>query len=332
VAVLLVAEDGGAGGIGRYCVDLAGAMGARAGVVCLCPVPCAGPESCWLAGQCASRGIHLEAVAMPAKAWRSGLMGLLRVWRRTGRPLLHVNGRRGNAVALVARILNPALRYVTTVHGVLGLHDRRNAVYRLLDLAAGRLASAVVAVSIDTQRRLLRAGSPRTTTHVVTNALAESDMARFREVADRRWAADGNDGPLRIGFLGRLSPEKGTHELIDAARGLHASGGRMTVAIGGDGPDREWMTDAARPLIELGLLRFHGEVRDSACFFGDVDVLVIPSRNEGLPFVLLEAMAAVRGCRIWGRRDQGGRDRPIAQDSRGAPGRRSAVRRPPAPR
>jgi glycosyltransferase involved in cell wall biosynthesis len=295
-AILLVAEGGDAGGIGRYCVDLAGAIGARAGLLCLCPAPCGGVETCWLAAQCANRGIQLETVAMPAKAWRTGLTGLVRVWRRTGRPLLHVNGRRGNAVALVARLLNPAMRYVTTVHGVLGLHDRRNAVYRLVDLVAGRGASAVIAVSVDTQRRLLRAGSPRARTHVVLNALAEPDLARFREIADRRWAADRHDGPLRIGFLGRLSPEKGTRELLETAMALRTSGARMTVAIGGDGPDRDWMTEKANALIEEGLLRFHCEVPDSARFLGDLDVLVIPSRNEGLPYVLLEAMAA--GCAV----------------------------------
>lgn len=295
-AILLVAEGGDAGGIGRYCVDLAGAIGARAGLVCLCPTPCGGVDSCWLAAQCAERGIQLEAVAMPSKAWRTGLTGLVRVWRRTGQPLLHVNGRRGNAVALAARLLHPGMRYVTTVHGVLGLHDRRNAVYRLVDLVAGRGASAVIAVSADTQRRLLRVGSPRSRTHVVTNALAEPDVARYRRVAERRWAVDRHDDPLRIGFLGRLSPEKGTRELVEAARALLADVTTMTVAIGGDGPDRDWMTYEASGLIEQGSLRFHGEVRDTATFFGDLDVLVIPSHNEGLPYVLLEAMAA--GCAV----------------------------------
>ncbi len=295
-AVLLVAEGGDAGGIGRYCVDLAGAIGASAVVVCLCPAPCDGPANCWLAAQCQRRGVSLETVSMPAKGWRTGLDGLLRVWRRSGRPLLHVNGRRGNAVALVARVLTPGLRYVTSVHGVLGLHDRRNALYRLVDLAAGHGARAVIAVSVDTQRRLLRARSPRARTHVVPNALAAPDMAALRAVADRRWRAHRDDAPLRIGFLGRLSPEKGTRELLDAATALHTRGANATVAIAGDGPDLDWMTAEARALIEDRFLTIHGEVRDAASFLAEIDVLLIPSRNEGLPYVLLEAMAA--GCAI----------------------------------
>ena len=295
-AVLLVAEGGDSGGIGRYCVDLAGAMGNRAGVVCLCPAPCAGPGGCWLATQCASRGVHLETIAMPPKAWRSGLTGLLDVWRRTGRPVLHVNGRRGNAVALIARLLNRRLRYVTTVHGVLGLHDRRNAVYRLVDLLAGRGAGAVIAVSVDTQRRLLRAGSPRHRTHVVPNALASHELAALREVAERRWHQAPPGGLLRVGFLGRLGPEKGTRELLETATSLHARGAPVTLAIAGDGPDRDFLNRHSRELVEAGFLKWHGEITDVAAFLADVDVLVIPSHNEGLPYVLLEAMAA--GCAI----------------------------------
>jgi glycosyltransferase involved in cell wall biosynthesis len=55
--VLLVAENGEAGGIGRYCVDLAGVIGplGEAQVDCLCPAPCGG--RCWLAQECERRFI-----------------------------------------------------------------------------------------------------------------------------------------------------------------------------------------------------------------------------------------------------------------------------------
>ena len=85
--VLLVAENGEAGGIGRYCVDLAGVIGplGEAQVVCLCPAPCGG--RCWLAQECERRSLALHTVAMPSRAWAHGLRGLLHVWRSSGRPL-----------------------------------------------------------------------------------------------------------------------------------------------------------------------------------------------------------------------------------------------------
>jgi glycosyltransferase involved in cell wall biosynthesis len=295
-AVLLTAESGDSGGIGRYCVDLAGALGERARVVCLCPVPCAGAGGCWLAGQCATRGARLLSVAMPTKDWRTGLSGLVGLWKRTGRPLIHVNGRRGNSIAMAARLTVPGLHYVTTVHGLLDLHSRRNAVYRLVDLAACHTANAVIAVSADTGRRLARAGSPRARTYVVPNGLAEDDMNALCAVADRRSGAGRNGSPLRLGFLGRLSPEKGTRELLQVSRRLYESGARATVAIAGDGPDREWLMAESRAMLESGFMSYRGVAEDAASFLAEVDVLVMPSHNEGMPYVLLEGMAA--GCAV----------------------------------
>ena len=293
-AVLLVAESGGSGGIGRYCVDLAGLLGARAVVVCLCDQPCAGAGGCWLAGQCTTRGVPLLRVPMPPKSWRVGLRGLVGLWRRAGRPLVHVNGRRGNSLAIAARVSVPGFRYVTTAHGILGLHGRRNAAYRLVDLAAGRTAKAVIAVSADTGRRLIRAGSPRRKTLVILNALAERDLRELCGIADTRGSVSDNRPALRIGFLGRLSPEKGTRELLQVVRRLPEVAPTATFAIAGDGPDREWFLRESRALQASGSMSWHGAVREVASFLRQVDVVLMPSHNEGMPYVVLEAMAA--GC------------------------------------
>jgi glycosyltransferase involved in cell wall biosynthesis len=101
---------------------------------------------------------------------------------------------------------------------------------------------------------------------------------------------------MRVGFLGRLSPEKGTRELVLACHRLHEANAPITVAIAGDGPDRAWMMVEARAMIESGFMHFAGTVRDATSFLGEVDVLLMPSHNEGMPYALLEAMAA--GCAV----------------------------------
>ena len=295
-AVLLVAENGDSGGLGRYCADLAGALGERARVACLCPIPCPGEDGCWLAGKCAARRAQLLKVDMPPKDWRGGRSGLVDLWRRMRRPLIDVNGRRGNSIACAARLTVPGLHYVTTVHGVLGLHARRNALYCLVDLAAGQAANAVIAVSADTGRRLIRAGSPRTRTHVISNGIADDGLARLRAVADRREGAVLNGRHLRLGFLGRLSPEKGTRELLAVSRRPFESGANASVAIAGDGPDRQWLEAESHAMTQSGFMSYVGVVQSAADSLGHVDVLVMPSRNEGMPYVLLEAMAA--GCAV----------------------------------
>lgn len=289
---LILAEDGKAGGIGRYCVDLAELL--RAPVACLCDESCPPPRGCWLAAQCRSRGVPLLSVPMPARGWRQGLPGLVRLWRHLGQPLVHANGRRGNFLSIAARISVPRFRYVTTAHGILGLHDPHNAVYRLVDLSACRLADAAIAVSADTAKRLMAAGSPRGRTVTIPNGLAERDLAVLTAVARQRQLADDEHLPLRLGFLGRLSPEKGTREFLEVARRVTASMPTSRFLVAGDGPQREWFLRESLDMRNAGSMVWKRVVEDVAEFLGQLDVLLMPSHNEGMPYALLEAMAA--GC------------------------------------
>jgi glycosyltransferase involved in cell wall biosynthesis len=292
-AVLVVAESGIAGGVSRYCVDVAAELGPLAEIACLCPQPCEG-AGCWLSARCLERAVTLHRVAVPPRAWRRGVRGLHGLWHSLGRPVVHVNGRRGNALAIALRLAAPGFRYVTTVHGILGLHDRRNVVYRIVDLSAGWLARSVIAVSADGHRALLRAGSPRSRTTTISNGLAAGDLAALGAVARMR-VPRGSAG-VRFGFLGRLSPEKGTHDLAAIARTIAGDGPPATLDIAGEGVDAAWLAAQVAVLAHPERIRLRGLVTDIVAFLGQVDVLVMPSRNEGLPYALLEAMAA--GCAI----------------------------------
>jgi glycosyltransferase involved in cell wall biosynthesis len=291
-AVLIVAENGMAGGVSRYCVDVAAELGPIAEIACLCPEPC--EAACWLSARCTERGIRLHRLTVPPRAWRRGVRGLRVLWRRQGRPVVHVNGRRGNAIAIALRMAAPGFRYVTTVHGILGLHDRRNVLYRVIDLAAGWLAMSVIAVSADGHRALLRAGSPRSRTVTITNGLAVADLARLGAVARTR-RPPGVDG-VRFGFLGRLSPEKGTRDLAAIARILVDGSAPATLDIAGEGEEGPWLAAQVACLPHPQRIRFRGLITDIASFLAQIDVLVMPSRNEGLPYALLEGMAA--GCTV----------------------------------
>lgn len=288
--VLLVADNGNSGGISRYCLDLTEAMGSAASILCLCPSRCDGSQPCWLATHCAARRVRLLSVPMAPKAWIGGYRGLKAVWLREGKPILHVNGRRGNFLALLLKARFPRLPFVTTVHGVLGLHVRRNLLYRLVDLATGRIASATIAVSADTNRRLTVAGLPQGKVHTITNGLASCDLSGLGDIAHAR-----KPGAARVGYYGRLSPEKGFPDFLQLARRLSDSG-RASFLVAGTGPSLEDFLRQSHDMVADGRLEYLGEADDSTSFLGRVNVLVIPSRNEGLPYVLLEAMAA--GCAV----------------------------------
>jgi len=167
---------------------------------------------------------------------------------------------------------------------------------RIVDRAAGRFAKTVIAVSEHGRRVLVQTGSSSRNTVAITNGLAADDLRELRDVAAGRHSVPAIRSVVRLGFLGRLSPEKGTRELLDVARRLAGDDIRVTIHIAGDGPDRDWMTAAAEAMTDAGFITWHGAITDVVAFLRDVDVLVVPSHNEGLPYALLEAMAA--GCAV----------------------------------
>jgi hypothetical protein len=92
-AVLVVAESGHAGGVSRYCVDVAAELGPMAEIACLCPQAC-DETACWLSARCAGRGVRVHRVTVPARAWRSGVRGSAAADRVAERFAL--SGRRAN--------------------------------------------------------------------------------------------------------------------------------------------------------------------------------------------------------------------------------------------
>lgn len=115
---------------------------------------------------------------------------------------------------------------------------------------------------------------------VIPNAIsAPSDVAQRRE-------------PIVLA-VGRLSPEKGFDRLIEVARSLHERGTLRDwrFVIVGEGPARAALAQQASEL-PAGTVEFAGWVADPAPWYARAGMFVLPSRYEGFPNVLLEAMAA----------------------------------------
>jgi glycosyltransferase involved in cell wall biosynthesis len=104
-------------------------------------------------------------------------------------------------------------------------------------------------------------------------------------------SADGVSGDKALLGIGRLEGQKGFDDLIRAAAQLAT---RPDVVIIGDGPLREHLTDHASKIgVRLMILP---AVRDVAPYLRSAVVVALPSLYEGLPNVLLEALAT--GCAV----------------------------------
>jgi glycosyltransferase involved in cell wall biosynthesis len=229
-----------------------------------------------------------EVVILPMLVLRKVLLtprGLPRLFRDTFRGL-------GSAWRLIGR-LRPDAVYVSTIiipqwpliarlrgtRAVSHVHEAEASGNTLVNrlLYAPHLASARTLVnsrfSLDTIRRALPTLAART--RVVANGVASPEHP-----APPRSRLDG---PLRVLYVGRLSPRKGPDLVIDAAAALQAAGRPVEVTLlGAVFEGYEWFErDLRARADETGVpVTFAGFHPDIWPFLAEADVLVVPSRVD----------------------------------------------------
>jgi len=107
--------------------------------------------------------------------------------------------------------------------------------------------------------------------------------------AEANWGSDTRV----VGVVGRLVPIKDLDTFIDAAVLVGAMAGDVRFAVVGGGEERERLEVRARSVLG-DRIHFFGWRKDPAVVFGDLDVVVNTSLNEGTPVALIEALAAGR--------------------------------------
>lgn len=202
---------------------------------------------------------------------------------------------------LAARLLKkPVVIKLTLVGSDDPLSVRSQALGRLKS-GILRLADLTVCLSRDIHRRALDAGYPANRLLPVPNGV---DLERFRPApaAEKREIRTAlglpADGPI-VAFTGVPVRRKGMDLLLDAWRGLSsAHPGALLVLLGPtEDPTGYFTDDVMRTLQERvgacapGSVRLAGRVPDIQRYLRAADIFAFPSRAEGLPNALLEAMA-----------------------------------------
>jgi len=234
------------------------------------------------------RGEGLSADCIPVKG--RGYMAErrdVRAWlRRVAPDVLHTHGYRPLVVdAPVARRLGVAT--VTTFHGFCG-NSLRERLYEGLEVRAARHAARVIGVSRRIGARLERGGVAPQRIAFVPNALPEREPPMDKDAARR--ALGIRDDLFVFGWVGRLSREKGP----DVALRAHSLLGppRPLLAVIGDGVEGPALRALSRRLGTVDEVVWLGALPEAHRSFRAFDGLVLSSRSEGTPMVLLEAAHA----------------------------------------
>lgn len=223
-----------------------------------------------------------------------GLTAILRIWwaRLTGRlALVHVNvGDRGSlfrkgTILLAARLVGA--RVVLHLHAaeLLQFYETLPAPVRFIVRLMFRVSDVCVVLGKPWQTWLIdRLGIDPGKIEILYNGVPG-------DFPDRKARAPGT--PFRILFLGNLLERKGVHDLLHAFARIPAETPDWAARIAGGGDIERYAAMAA----ELGVtarVEFCGWVDKAGAreLLINSDCLILPSYDEGLPLVILEALAS----------------------------------------
>lgn len=203
--------------------------------------------------------------------------------------IVHSHGYKPNIVLAAPPRSARRARHVVTIHGWTGSGsgDRVLRFYERLDRWMLSRCDAVVIVSA-AQRREPAVARCGATVELIPNGIAEANTAP-PEPLDPALESFVAAGPTLVS-VGRLSFEKGYDLLLDALAQVGTTGNGARLVVLGDGPQRARLEAHAQRLGLGDRVRWLGYQDDTRPLLARATLYVQPSRQEGLPLAVLEAM------------------------------------------
>jgi colanic acid/amylovoran biosynthesis glycosyltransferase len=214
---------------------------------------------------------------------------LLDQMREAGLHHVHVHlANNGADIARLAVVMGPkidgdAWSWSFSMHGPTEFYSVES-----FDLAAKvRAASFVACISDFCRSQLMMLVEPE---HWDKLAIVHMsvDLDRYPMLAEKR---QGRGGPLRVLFVGRLTPEKAPHVLVEGVSLLPR--GSVELQVIGAGPEKAALERQVARLGLAGVAQILGPRGQDELLehYEWADVFCLPSFAEGVPVVLMEAMA-----------------------------------------
>jgi glycosyltransferase involved in cell wall biosynthesis len=277
------------GGIFRHIIDLANGQAERGHHVGILTDSLTGGDRAAAAlEKIAPRlklGAHRLAIRRePGPADILVWMRFARLIRQLNPDVLHGHGAKAGALVRMRRRSQDVIRVYTPHGGSLHfpLDTIKGAFYSRLERTLKNNTELFLfesAFARDTYQRTI--GTPKGLVRCVFNGVTADEFDPITT------ADDATD----VVYVGEFRHIKGADLLVDAVARLHADGKPVTLTLAGDGEE----TDALKAQVErLGLghsVRFIGHVK-ARHGFSKGRLLVVPSRGDSMPYVVIEAAAA----------------------------------------
>lgn len=212
--------------------------------------------------------------------------------------VIHTHSSKAGALGrMAARIAAPRARRVHTPHTfafnfTAQFSERKRALFLAVERQLGRTTDRIVHVSASERDEGQALGIvPAARAVVIENGIDAAPYARARGDAVRAELGAAAGAPL-VGSVGLLNEAKGHLDLVDAAAIVRRTRPDARFLVAGEGALRGAIEARIRERGLEGAFTLLGQRRDVPEVIAALDVFAMPSLWEGLPYVVLEAMAA----------------------------------------
>lgn len=220
------------------------------------------------------------------------LFQIVALIRRERPAILHTHTTKAGVLGRIAGRMTHT-RTIHTPHGHLfyGYFGKgKEQLYVFLERLAARFCERIITISEDEHEEYLRRGiGNKKKVVTIYNGI---DISRFPGDGKRvrRELGLAQQVPL-VGFVGRLEEVKGPHLFVEVATKIGNARPRAHFLIVGDGPMKEELMKKAQGMPHLHIMGFREDIADC---LAALDILLIPSLNDGFNLVAVEAMASFK--------------------------------------
>ncbi len=204
----------------------------------------------------------------------------------------HGHDYKSNALGLLVRMFH-RMHLVTTAHGWVRFTSRTPTYYKI-DRFCMKRYERVLCVSKDLVERCRESGIKEDRLSLVDNAIVHTDYETSAATAEEKTRFGFSADQILLGAVGRLSEEKGFDKLLNAVSQLVDEGHNVGLIIAGEGHLKDALQDQVERLELQHRVHLAGYLEDPRELYRAIDIYVLSSLREGLPNVVLEAMASQR--------------------------------------
>lgn len=205
---------------------------------------------------------------------------------------IHSHGYKATLMAILPSYLLK-IPFIITCHLWFSKDDKKLLLYHELEAQAMKAANSVIGVSEEICKNIMAKNINKEKVNLIHNGI---DLSNYRKYAREESFTlfeklKINEDEFVVGTAGRLDHQKGYHYLLSAVKYLKDKNINVKCVVIGEGPQRKELEQKRQDLGLQKVIHFPGFREDIINLLDMMDIFVLTSIDEGLPMILLEAMA-----------------------------------------